>query len=226
MRRYTSKVIFVCMMIIFMMGATGCMKKESAADKMVAYMNEKYDDHFEYYAPFGGGPGATTTQIIVKSVKFPDAEIWVEYYTGEGGDVFADNYVSYKYEEQTRETLQELLNDVFHEDVKLRYSVGTNGTINDFTNETTFEEYASNPASFIGFRAFVLDDGSAISFAENELKAAIEDSGFVISGSIFVTNDTAYFDKAFDMSAKELSQIEQLQITMNAPCSFLMYKWR
>lgn len=226
MRHLASKIFFLCLMTFLVIGVAGCMNKESVVDKMVAYMNEKYDDHFGYSAPFGGGPDATSTQIIVRSEKYPNAQIWVEYYTEDGKEIFADNYVSYKYEEQTRNTLQVLLKDVFHNDIKLRYSVGTKGTINSFTNDTSFEEYVSNPASYIGFRAFVLDDGSCISLAENELKSAIDESGMIISGLIFITDDAAFFEKAFDLPSKDLSQINQLQISMDAPRSFLMYEWR
>ena len=227
MRDFAHKAIIFCMMIFLVTGVTGCMNnKESAVDKMVAYMNEKYDDHFEYSAPFGGGPDATSTQIIVTSEKYPKAQIWVEYYTKDGNEIFADNYVSYKYEEQTRELLQTLLNDVFRSDVKLQYGVGTKGTVNNFTDNTSFEEYASSSASRIGFRAFVMDDGSAISIAENELKEAIENSGFVLSGLIFITDNATRFETAFDLPPKELSQVMQMQISMDAPLSFLMYEWR
>lgn len=227
MRGFAHKAILCFMMIFLLTGVTGCMNnKESVVDKMVAYMNKKYDDHFEYSAPFGGGPDSTSTQIIVTSEKYPEAEIWVEYYTKDSNEIFADNYVSYKYEEQTRELLQTLLNDVFHSNVKLQYGVGTKGTVNNFTDRTSFEEYASSPASRIGFRAFVMDDGMAISIAENELKEAIENSGFVLSGLIFITDDATCFETAFDLSPKELSQVMQMQISMDAPLSFLMYEWR
>ncbi len=226
MRNLISKAILLCISAILMTGVTGCMSNESYVDKMVAYMNEKYDDTFEYSAPYGGGPGATSTQIVVKSEKYPDAQIWVEYYTEDGKDIFADNYVSYKYEEQTRDVLQKLLTDVFQSDVKLRYTVGTKGVLNNFTDNTTFDEYASDSASRIGFRAFIFDTGSATSNAESKLKEALEESGYVLSGLVFITDDKAAFEKAFSLPAKELSNIAQMQISMDAPHSFLMYEWR
>ena len=141
MRGFAHKAILCFMMIFLLTGVTGCMNnKESVVDKMVSYMNEKYDDHFEYSAPFGGGPDATSTHIIVSSEKYPEAEIWVEYYTKDSNEIFADNYVSYKYEEQTRNALQNLLEDVFDSEIKLRYGVGSKGSVNDFTNNTSFKQ--------------------------------------------------------------------------------------
>lgn len=202
------------------------MNRNSTVDKMVAYMNEKYDDHFEYSAPFGGGPGAASKQIIVSSEKYPEAQVWVQYYERDGKAIFADNYVAYKYEEQTKVFLETLLGEVFSGEVKLQYEVGTTGTVHDFTEDTSFEDYASSPASQIGFRAFLFDDGSAVSLAENDLKQALERSGFVISGSVFVTDDADRFDAAFDLPAREHSKAAQLQIIMDGPGSFLMYEWR
>ena len=52
MRGFVHKSILCFMMIFLLTGVTGCMNnKESVVDKLVAYMNEKYDDHFEYSAP-------------------------------------------------------------------------------------------------------------------------------------------------------------------------------
>lgn len=227
MRGFVHKSILCFMMIFLLTGVTGCMNnKESVVDKMVAYMNEKYDDHFEYSAPFGGGPDATSTQIIVTSEKCPEAEIWVEYYTRDSNEIFADNYVSYKYEEQTRNALQNLLEDVFDSEIKLRYGVGSKGSVNDFTNNTSFNEFISNPASYVRFSAFVFDNGTGISIAEKELKQAIEDSGFVISGLLYITSDEMEFEKAFELSDAELSKISKMQVIMDAPCSFLTYEWR
>lgn len=202
------------------------MNRNSTVDKMVAYMNEKYDDHFEYSAPFGGGPGATSKQIIVSSEQYPEARVWVQYYEQDGEAIFADNYVAYKYENQTRTFLETLLGEVFSSEAKLRYEIGTIGMVHDFTKDTSFEDYASSPASQIGFRAFIFDDGSAVSLAEHNLKQALVSSGFVLSGLVFVTDDADCFDAAFDLPARELSNVAQLQIIMDGPGSFLMYEWR
>lgn len=224
---FAHKAISCFVVILLVTGVTGCMNnKESVADKMVAYMNEKYDDHFEYSAPFGGGPDATSTQIIVTSEKYPEAQIWVEYYTENGKEIFADNYVSYKYEKQTRNALQNLLEDVFGAEIKLRYGVGSKGSINNFTDNTSFDEFISDPASYVRFRAFVLDNGAGISIAGKELKQAIEDSKFVISGLLYITSDEIEFEKAFELSDAELSKITKMQIIMDAPNSFLIYEWR
>ena len=202
------------------------MKKTSVVDMMIDYMNEKYDDHFEYAEPFGGKPGDKTKQILVKSEKYPDAKIWVEHYSQNGDDAFADNYVSYKYENQTREALQSLLMNVFGSEVKVSYTVGLRGLRNNFTDNTSFEQYITDPASMIVFRAFVLDNGSAVSKGDNDLKKAIDESGFVLFGTVYVTDNRDYYDEAFDLSYIEQSKIMALEINMSAPHEFLTFKWR
>ena len=213
---------------IFMMGASGCMNRNSTADRMVAYMNEKYDDHFEYAAPFGGGPGAVSKQIIVTSEKFPKAQVWVECYEKDGREIFADNYVSYKYEEQTRAALYRLMEDAFHCEAAVFYGVGTKGTANDFTENTTFAEYSSSIQADIGFQACVLrktseDDADTL---KSDLKKAVESAGLTVFGTIYFTDDPGSLDGFSKLPLKDLDLLDQIHFDMDGPNSFKQLEWR
>lgn len=181
------------------------MNRNSTVDKMVAYMNDKYDDHFEYSAPFGGGPGATSKQIIVSSEKYPEARVWVQYYEQDGKETFTDNYVSYKYEEQTRDLLEKLLTEAFHGSATLFYKVGSKGTVNQFTEQTTFEEYISDIKAKIGFQACVLLDTSEPD--TKLLKKAWEETiwpcGLAAFGTIYFTDNAETFNEVSHLSLKE-----------------------
>jgi hypothetical protein len=221
------RLVYLALSAVLMIGVCGCMKNEPTIDKMVEYMNSKYSDHFEYSTPFGGGPGAISTQIIVKSEEYPDAKVWVEHYKQDDKDYFADNYVDYKYEQQTREILQKLLEGIYKCDVKLNFNIGTKGTRNSFTADTTFDEYIANPNSRIGFRAFVSNEYGQINKerVEEEMRSAITNTNIIIFGSIYFANEASQYESAFDLSFKVLDTLTSLQFDMESLGSFARFEW-
>ena len=214
--------------IILLLAMASCMKPKSVSSEMVAYMNEKYDDHFEYVAPFGGHVGAITTQIIVASERFPDAQVWVEHYTKDGKDFFADNYVDYKYEEQTHEALLELLENVFECEVKLGFGVASKGTQNSFTNETTFEEYFTSAESYIGFNAVVSCDymPESESDIEQKLLSAFADTGLIAGGSIYFSQSEETFQLLSNLSSSQRRMLKCMSFYMTTPTRFDSCEWR
>lgn len=208
------------------------MNRNSTVDKMVAYMNEKYDDHFEYSAPFGGEPGATSKQIIVSSEQYPEARIWVQYYERDGREVFTDNYISYKYEEQTRNLLEKLLADAFHGKVALFYKVGSKGTVNQSAEQTTFEEFISDSKAKIGFQACVLLETSEsdTSQLKKEWEEAIKPSGLVAFGTIYFTDNVETFNEVSRLSLKEFDlfsfdSFARLRVGINESSLFDFSEW-
>ncbi len=201
------------------------MNRNSTIDKMVDYMNEKYDDHFEYSAPFGGGPGATSKQIIVSSEKYPKARVWVQRKEQNGKEEFTDNYVSFKYEEHIRSFLQELLENTFDGTVTVLYSVPSKGSDNNFSEQTTFEEYLAN--SRIGFRAMVLLPSELdLKSLENSLKESVKPIELTTFGSIYFTDSEQVFEKAFDQPQRDLGSLNQLQFSMDEPGLISSLEWR
>ncbi len=227
MKRILSRAVLFGCTLIMLTGAGGCMRRRSKTDKMVEYMNAKYDDRFEYAAPFGGGVGAATAQITVSSEKLPGAQIWVEYYEKDGKEFFADNYIAYKYEQQTREALAQLLESIFMSGVKLRFSIGTKGMANDFNDDTAFDEFKGSYSALIGFRAFVSSD---YSIADREavgekVKAAFTDNGLVASGSIYFANEPGQYETAFDLPFSVLDALPHIQFAMDGAGSFYRFEW-
>lgn len=125
-------------------------------DKMLYYMNKKYDDKFTFNAPFGGSVGVDSTQITVKSSKYPDKKIWVEYVVENGEEQYYDNYIDYKYENETKDYLLEVMCGIFEDaNVVVEYNVDSGGTRNNYDNLTTFEEYIKGESNPVVFSAYV-----------------------------------------------------------------------
>lgn len=141
-------IVLLLLMTSILMNLNGCIGR-SIDDKMVDYMNEKYpDDHFEYKEPFGGGAGAESHQIIVRSENYPDKDIYV-YYTvrDDNTEIYEDNYRGFVYEEQTKECLAEFMKECLDgEDFIMFYDVSTVFYFDD-QPDGSFESFISSPTA-------------------------------------------------------------------------------
>lgn len=163
------KISILILTVILMIGVSGCMninkqenefkginKSKTVHEKMVAYMNERYDDTFTFNAPFGGSVGIDSTQITVKSEKYPNEKIWVEYVVENGEEYYYDNYIDYKYENETREYLLEIMREIFDgSNVVVKYDVDSGGTKNEYDESTTFNQYIKGESTPIVFSAYI-----------------------------------------------------------------------
>ncbi len=138
------------------MGVSGCMKiKESPADKMVKYINEKYDDTFEYVKPYGGYLGSKTKKIIVSSEKYPGYNVYVSYTKSDGQETFSDNYLCVKFYEQTYNYLKDTYQSAFGENIYLYYDFAVSARPKNSSDETTFEEFIAAPSSMVTYMVII-----------------------------------------------------------------------
>lgn len=158
---------------------SGCIGRKNTTKEVLKHMQNKYDDTFEYAAPFGGGMGNKSTQMILSSEKYPGKRIWVWCFEDESGDVqIADNYVGVKYEKQTAELLNNILENVVGENFTLFYDAYLNTATKGASDEMTFEEYIAEPTSNINFIAIVDSQGEIDRDAfEQALEKNIVESG-------------------------------------------------
>ena len=108
----------------------------------------------------------------------------------------------------------------------LKYSIGSGNLNGLFSDSTTFEEYASNPESHIGFTSRVLYISDDINKEEIEttLRQAFTESNIVADGSIyFITDNTKNLET---LSSKELDSFPRLRIEMSAMNEFDLSEWR
>ena len=162
--------------------------------RLLEYMNSKYhDDNFHYVSPSGGGLGYSERSIIVNSDRFPDARIGVRLSEVDGEDVFADNYHHFKFENQIRERLDEILAGAFSWDYKLFFGnpplVGTFS----FPAETTFEDYIANDRSSIMFTVVVSPDFGAVDRSAFEIgfnEAFAREDIFIVDAGVFFADET------------------------------------
>ncbi len=199
-------------------------------DDMVQYLNEKYDDTFAYSKSFGGMAGSGIKKILCSSEKFPGKDICVIYKEKDGEDVFADNYMGVKYEENTVNTLNSVLNTVFGENFQLFYSVSLQAATENSGKDMTFEEYAAEYSSGILFTAVVSE---AILIDEEKVAEELEKE--IVSRGICCRLASVYFNDSEkhtgeidDLSAylnKKMYE-KELTFTMNNNEAFSTCEWR
>ena len=185
------------MVILIMIGVCGCsMKGQDKVDMMVSYINDKYsDDHFEYVSMSGGHLGSNTTKIIVKSEKYPDKEIRVICSEVDGEDVYSDTYLNAKFETETYEFIRNALVGEYGENVYLKYIPDDTVSYENGSSSTTFEEYISDPSTYIYFSAAVVGNVDNEEATLNKIKSIFADA--VLSTHIyFVDTDESLSDNA------------------------------
>lgn len=174
---------------------SGCMGKKDITKEVLEHMQNKYDDTFEYAAPFGGGMGNVTTQMLLTSEKYPGKTIWIECYVDEDDNInIVDNYLSIKYEQQTAELINEIIDKTTDKDFAVFYDLPLQAFTKGASKETTFEEYISQPSSDICFIAIVDAQGEIDRDAfEQELEKNIVESGLCCRiGDVFFDSSGNY----------------------------------
>ena len=230
---YMKRLMYVILILFLILAGvilTGCStdKNRIKVEDMVAYMNEKYDDQFEYSSSLGVSEGGEELKIIVKSKKYPEAEVLVSYYKLNGEWVYADNYVSYKYENQTKKTIQNMLEEIYNGDVNLQYGVGTSAYLNNFTKETTFEEYISAGDASIRFNAVVLINNpkSMAKQSQDVLKKSLLDKNLIVSGQITFVDNKYTIEEFWKLSDSERDEFTKIMFIMDKNTPFLTFELR
>ncbi len=181
------KISVLILIMILMLGVSGCMTSNITKNPtidLVSYMNNKYDDEFSYKAPFGGGAGATTKQMIVSSKKYPEYDIWVEY-SEETGE-YRDNYVDYKLKEQCEKYFETELGQAFSAPVSVNRDISTSGSSADYADDTDINEYLNTDEQKIMLIV-------AVAYSEDSYK---EDAEKILS-TIFGDVDAQIYSKVY-----------------------------
>ena len=219
---------------IILIGVCGCIKPENNyIDRMVNHLNEKYDDKFEYSSEFGGGAGANYKKILCSSKNYPDEEVCVFLEIDENGnEIIEDNYLSVKYKEQVVELIDQILTDNFGVEYKMYYEVDKYGFPKNSTNNTTFEEYISDPASCIGFVAIISSEYEVDrKVVEDTLREELLENSFCCRcATIYFDAGNGIYDKlettGFNYYVNNHGYKDCFEFVMKTNEDFSEVKWR
>lgn len=232
MSTFIRAVTAILITIMIMIGATGCMQnKNNKVDKnaMISYMEKKYNDEFTYVDSFGGSYDGTSYQILVSSKNLPNNRITVGYYFVDGREYYTDNYMQYKYLEQTRNHLVSLFKDAIGFDVLVAYGVSSTGIKNNFDDSTSFEEFIKSSDNRLLFNIVVSPECDVINTKEkiaSDLKKAIEENLITCVTDIYFADSQDNFKAFEDLTSSELATMTKLSIVMDGKSSFSKFEWR
>lgn len=175
-------------------------QNNSYSDAMVAYMNKKYpEDRFQFSNVTGGGVDANAKMIVVSSEKYPGVEIYVRYSKNGTTETYSDNYMGVVYADDTRNALNEVLNNL-GSGYSLYYEPSKYACPNE-DSSISFQDYATNKCSNIGFSAVVHVSAINRELLEDRLRDSLEKSGVCCFGTIYFDMTSETFPPQNDLSA-------------------------
>ena len=123
------------------------MNRKDSIKKMESYINEKYDDDFEYLEEFGGKAWGDNRQISIlcKSKKYPEIPVTLIYDKKE--EAYYDNYADVKYCKQADQSINDTLSEIF-KNTRFHYEpykdLISGGSASNFDADKPFEDYLLN----------------------------------------------------------------------------------
>ena len=196
MIRKTLSLLCAVMLLGMMCGCKN--NPKFTVDEILEYMNEKYGEEFTYIRPKDVyQPGVDSFEIFVASDKYPDEEIFAKclFNTETGDKRFCDNYVSYIYEDEVRDLLTELTQEVYP-DAKVRYVPIYKASTDNGKDIPSLEQYLSRSSSSIDYMILLSDEHDETLYKEelNTLIDKLEEKKVVCSITIAYSNDQTHYD--------------------------------
>ena len=173
------KYIVLVVTTLILIGLAGCSMTKNRYNHygVVKYLENKYDDKFEYYETYGGTlfDSDPWKGFICTSEKYPGKHILVIYDVNH--DEYHDNYFDIKYARQVDELIDSMLLEVFGDDpYYFNHYEGADitGLVSQYDADTTFEEYIAKKHIYLA--AYVKSDKSNEEI-ESKLKEQILKNG-------------------------------------------------
>ena len=188
------KYIVLVVTTLILTGLAGCSMTKNRYNHygVVKYLENKYDDKFEYYETYGGTlfDSDPWKGFICTSEKYPGKHILVIYDVNH--DDYHDNYFDIKYARQVDELIDSMLLEVFGDDpYYFNHYEGADitGLVSQYDADTTFEEYIAE--EHIHLTACVKSDKS-----NEEIESRIKEQ--ILKNGIFCSWIDLAFVEKFD----------------------------
>ena len=188
------KYIVLVVTTLILIGLAGCSMTKNRYNHygVVKYLENKYDDKFEYYKTYGGTlfDSDPWKGFICTSEKYPGKHILVIYDVNH--DEYHDNYFDIKYARQVDELIDSMLLEVFGDDpYYFNHYEGADitGLVSQYDADTTFEEYIAE--EHIHLTACVKSDKS-----NEEIESRIKEQ--ILKNGIFCSWIDLAFVEKFD----------------------------
>ena len=188
------KYIVLVVTTLILTGLAGCSMTKNRYNHygVVKYLENKYDDKFEYYETYGGTlfDSDSWKKFICTSEKYPGKHILVIYDVNH--DAYHDNYFEIKYAHQVDGLIDSMLSEVFGDDPYyfIHYEgADHSGSASQYDADTTFEEYIAKKHIYLA--AYVKSDKS-----NEEIESKLKEQ--ILKNGIFCGWIDLYFVENFD----------------------------
>lgn len=196
------KILTVVIMLgLVLTTLAGCGKKTNfSVDEILQYMSDKYGEDFTYIEPIDiNQPTASSLSIFVESKNYPNKKIFAKCISSAKSDKkrFCDNFISYIYEDATRDLLTNISTTVYP-DAKIRYVVdSTIASSYSDDGKLTFEKYLSRERSSIIYTIVLPPEHDSTIYKEElaNLCKLFKENKVVCSVTIVYLKDDSQFEK-------------------------------
>jgi hypothetical protein len=153
------KVVLIMISIIITIGVCGCMNKNtenktSVKDYMMKYMEEKYNEKFEFVNINTESWTSAFTEMILSSEKYPGGRILVHKY--KELDLIEDNYVDFLMKTKIEEAVGKIVEEIYPKS-KVFYSAGGKPLPNRVNVDMSIEDYSKETIIGLALKICVED---------------------------------------------------------------------
>lgn len=185
-------------LVAILMGVNGCMGSKANGHKpyeevLLAHLQNKYGEIFEYVEPYLGTFGNSMKRILVVNELYPDEHIVVGGLLDDDGNVtgIQDNYMAVRLKKELIGTVLEIARHVYGEQVIIDYRVSDMLLPDTFDRDTHFAEYTSSTESSLNIGIII---GSTADVKKKEtdagrLRELLEENMIVTRGVIIYCKD-------------------------------------
>ena len=176
------------------------------------YMEQKYGEKFEYFAPYGDS-FTGTREFVARCDNLPGQDVLVQIENYKHDDrIFRDNYIAVKYRQETIDFIKDCAVEQFGE-AEVFYDVARDGQSPELSANASFVEFLSDTRVSLNFSIRT----KASLFTSEEQAVQLAES-LAVHGTHYITvlasvADDQYGVSSNNMSNSELQFVWRVQLT-------------
>lgn len=132
------------------------MDKDNKTEKMLSYMNHKYQEEFVFVESYAGQMGKNYSMILAESKNQQGKQVLVRMIWQDHSESFEDNYLAYLLKDELQQEVGGLVKSVFGE-CKVYYKIPEFVFPQAFQADMGVQEFLRNPQSMAQFYIYPVE---------------------------------------------------------------------
>lgn len=162
------------------------MDKDNKTEKMLSYLNHKYQEEFVFVESYAGQMGKNYSMILAESKNRPGKQVLVRMIWQDHSESFEDNYLAYLLKNELQQEVGALAERVFGE-CKVYYKIPELVFPQAFQADMGVQEFLRNPQSMAQFYIYPVEPPGQKEKEEDKLEGLEElcrKLGYQLKGTV------------------------------------------